>query len=672
MDDTTYQGDARLGELLAAAGSRCGVEEVVELIRGVNAAPEGYDSDAWMELVVPEEPGPELRGQLRALRATLAGESAPEPPVAERLARLRAELERQGLAGFILPLTDEHGSEYLPANARRLSWLTGFTGSAGTVVVLRDEAALFVDGRYTLQAEAEVDSALFERHQVPEHPPSRWIGERLPEGGRLGFDPMLHRSAEVERLRRACAKRGGEAVALLDANPVDRVWANRPPAPVASVRPLDVEYAGETAEDKRTRMGVEVKRAGADALVLTAPDSIAWLLNLRGGDVPYNPLALAFAVLHADGAVELFIDPRKLPDGLGNTVVVRPIGAFGDGLDDIGRLGLSVLADPAQVSFGVIERLRAAGARIVEEADPCVLAKACKNPVELDGARSAQRRDGAALCRFLRWLEAETPKGTVTELEAAERLDAERARDPLYRGPSFPTISGAGPNGAIVHYRVTPASDRRLEPGSLYLVDSGGQYLDATTDVTRTVAVGEHPTDEMRRRFTLVLKGHIAVARAVFPTGTTGGQLDTLARTALWRAGLDFDHGTGHGVGSYLCVHEGPQRISKAGGGVPLKSGMILSNEPGCYKAGAYGIRTENLVAVVAGPKPEGGERELLAFETLTRAPIDRRLIDPALLDAGERAWLDAYHDSVRADLTPLLDAETAAWLAEATAPLRG
>ncbi len=665
----TYRGDARLAELLAAAGSRYGVEEVVALVHGINAAPEGFDPEAWIELVAPE-PGPELRDWLRALRAELGGaEAPPEPPVPERLARLRTELERLGLVGFILPLTDEHGSEYLPSHARRLSWLTGFTGSAGTVVALRDKAALFVDGRYTLQAEAELDHAQFERHQVPEHPPTRWIGEHLPAGGRLGFDPMLHTKPEIERLRRACAKAGGE-LAALDANPIDRIWTSRPPAPIAPVRPLDDAYAGESAEAKRIRMGTEVKKAGADALVLTAPDSIAWLLNLRGGDVPYNPLALAFAVLHADGAVELFIDPRKLRHPLGNAVAVRPIESFGEGLDDLGRRRLPALANPAQVSFGVIERLRAAGARIIEEADPCVLAKACKNAAELDGARSAQRRDGAAVCRFLCWLEAEAPRGAVTELDAAARLEAERAKDPLFRGPSFPTISGAGPNGAIVHYRVTPASNRHLEPGSLYLVDSGGQYLDATTDITRTVAVGDAPAPEMRRHSTLVLKGHIAIARAVFPAGTSGAQLDALARTALWRAGLDYDHGTGHGVGSYLCVHEGPQRIAKAGSGAALRPGMIVSNEPGYYKAGAYGIRIENLVAVVPAPHPEGGERELLAFETLTRAPIDRRLIDPGLLDAEERAWLDAYHEAVRADLTPLLDPGTAAWLTEAAAPL--
>ena len=670
MDRATYQGDARLAELLAAAGSRYDVERVIDLVQGVNAAPAGFEPHAWVELVAPN-PGPELRAQLLALRAALGAESRrPEPPVAGRLARLRRELADLDLAGFVLPLTDEHGNEYLPASARRLSWLTGFTGSAGTVAVLRDRAALFVDGRYTLQAETEVDGALFERHQVPEHPPARWLGEHLPRGGRLGFDPLLHRKDDIERLRWACAKADGVLVAL-DANPVDRVWAARPPAPVAPVRTLDVAYAGESADDKRARMAAEVAKAGAEALVLTAPDSIAWLLNLRGGDIPYNPLALAFALLHAEGggAVELFIDPRKLPEGLGNEVAVRPIGAFGLALDDLGRRGLAVLADPAQVSLGVVERLRAAGARVVEDGDPTVLAKACKNPVELDGARNAQRRDGAALARFLRWLEAEAVRRPVTEIEAAERLEAERAKDPLFRGPSFPTISGAGPNGAIVHYRVTPETDRRLEPGSLYLVDSGGQYLDGTTDVTRTVAVGT-PSEEMRRRFTLVLKGHIAIARAVFPAGTTGAQLDTLARLHLWRAGLDFDHGTGHGVGSYLCVHEGPARLSKAGGGVALKPGMILSNEPGYYRAGAYGIRTENLLIVVGAPKPEGGERDLLAFETITRAPIDRRLIDACLLDAEERAWLDAYHARVRIDLTPLVDADTAVWLAEATAPL--
>jgi Xaa-Pro aminopeptidase len=660
-------GDGRLKALLQACGGRRDPDEVRGIIEGVLAAPQGHEPDAWLDLIAPADAA-ELRALLLELKGEIArSEPKGEPPVAERLSHLRRELERQGVHGLILPLTDEHRSEYMPAASRRLTWLTGFTGSAGLCVVLPERAALFVDGRYTLQAETELDPALFEARHVTGHPPADWIKDTLRAGERLGYDANLHIRSEVARYREAAERAGGEIVAL-EANPVDAIWATRPPLPIAPVEVLDVAYAGEASEAKRVRMGEIVAKAGAELAVIPATDSIAWLLNIRGGDVPYNPLVLAFALLHADGAVELFLDPRKLKPGqnLGNGVAIQPIEAFGDAVAALGLQGRPVMVDPSVVSIGVIERLRAAGARLIEGDEPCRLAKATKNEVELEGARAAQIRDGAAVCRFLHWLETETARRTVTELEAAARIDQERRRDPLFRGPSFPTISGAGPNGAIVHYRVTKESDRALEPGSLYLVDSGGQYLDATTDITRTVAIGE-PDADMRRHFTLVLKGHIAIAQAVFPEGTTGGQLDTLAREALWRAGLDYDHGTGHGVGAYLCVHEGPARISKAGSGPTLQPGMILSNEPGHYRSGAYGIRIENLVAVRAHARPEGGERDLLGFETLTRAPIDRRLIEAGLLDADERAWLDGYHARVRADLSGLLEGEAASWLVSAT-----
>ncbi|MGH6912904.1 MAG: aminopeptidase family protein P, partial [Geminicoccales bacterium] len=482
--------------------------------------------------------------------------------------------------------------------------------------------------------------------------------------------PNLHVKAEVERYRRACAKAGAELVAL-DDNPIDAVWTSRPPAPIAPIALLGDAYTGEASDAKRVRIGAEVGKAGAQVAVLSAPDSIAWLLNLRGGDIPFNPLALSFALLHADGAVELFIDQRKLAPGqsLGNGVSIQPITGFAASLEQLGRDGRSVLVDSGSTSVSVTDRLSAAGARLIEGDEPCVLPKACKNAVELDGARHAQRRDGAALTRFLCWVEAEALRREVSEIEAAERLDQERGKDPLFRGRSFETISAAGAHGAITHYSVTPESNRVLEAGSLYLVDSGAQYLDATTDVTRTIAIGE-PSAEMRERFTLVLKGHIAIARALFPQGANGAQLDGLARRPIWQAGLDFDHGTGHGIGSYLCVHEGPARIAKTAT-IALKPGMILSNEPGYYKSGSYGIRIENLAAVVSRGVPAGGERELLGFETLTRAPIDRRLIVPALLDADELAWLDDYHAKVGADLIDLVDAQTADWLAQATAPLR-
>ena len=436
--------------------------------------------------------------------------------------------------------------------------------------------------------------------------------------------------------------------------------------------PHELRFAGRAAADKRRALADKLAADGVDAVVLTAPDSIAWLLNIRGGDVPRTPLPLGFAILHRDAAVELFIDRRKLVPGLeghlGNGVAVNPPDAFGAALDRLGAAKRRVLADPSGAAAWVFDRLAAAGAEAVRGDDPCALPKACKNPVELAGARAAHRRDGAAVTRFLAWL-GPAADGGLTEIAAAERLAVLRRGNELFRDFSFDSISGAGPNGAIVHYRVTPRTDRRLESGQLYLIDSGAQYLDGTTDITRTVAIGT-PTAEMRDRFTRVLKGHIALATARFPKGTTGSQLDTLARTALWQAGLDYDHGTGHGVGSYLGVHEGPHRIAKVPNRVPLEVGMIVSNEPGYYKPGAYGIRIENLVTVVPA-EVEGAERPMLGFDTLTLAPIDRNLVEPALMTADEIAWLDSYHARVRETLTPLLDAGTAEWLAAATAPMR-
>jgi len=671
-----YRGDQVLVELLGEAGIELAPAEVRELIAGVIAAPPAADPTAWTQLVAPHA-GPALVAELAALKADMTAAQAAgdgEPPPAMRLAALRAECARRGLAGFIVPRADEHQGEYVPGRAQRLAWLTGFTGSAGLAVVLPEAAAIFIDGRYTLQVGDEVDTRAFTPLHLTDDPPAKWVGARLEPGQRLGYDPWLHTVESVERFETACKSAGGVLVACPD-NPLDAVWERRPPAPIAPVVPHELRFAGTSSADKRQALAEALAEDRIGAAVLTAPDSIAWMLNIRGGDVAHTPLALSFAVLHGDGAVELFIDRHKLVPGmaghLGNQVSVAAPDRFGAALDRLGRDHARVLADPATAAAWVFDRLDAAGAEVVRGADPCALPKACKNPVELDGARAAHLRDGVAMTRFLAWLAGAAGAGGLTEIDAAQRLAAFRRDGELFRDLSFPTISGAGPNGAIVHYHATADSNRRLEPGSLYLVDSGAQYLDGTTDVTRTVAIGAAEA-EMRDRFTRVLKGHIAIATARFPVGTSGAQLDSLARQALWQVGLDYDHGTGHGVGSYLGVHEGPQRISKPAAGVALKPGMIVSNEPGYYKTGAYGIRIENLVAVIELMRPPGAERDLLGFETLTLAPIDRTLVDPALLTADETVWLDAYHARVRERLTPYLDADTAGWLQQATTPLGG
>ncbi len=594
---------------------------------------------------------------------------------AERLAALRAELDRRGLDGFVVPHADAHQGEWMPARDARLAWLTGFTGSAGAAVVLGATAALFVDGRYTLQAEAEVDGALYTRCHLVREPVADWLPGALAAGARLGFDPWLHGLDEAARLDTACAAAEATLVAV-DDNPIDAIWADQPPPPTAPAVPHDIAHAGKSAADKRREIAAALVKQGLDAAVLTATESTAWLLNIRGRDVPCVPVALAFSVIHADGTVDLAIDPAKVDDALGAhlgaAVRVGPPDGFGGVLDALGAAGRKVLVDRAVTPEWVRRRLSAAGAEIVRGRDPSALPRAVKNAVEIDGMRRAHVRDGAALCRFLAWLGGAggaAAGGELTEIAAAARLAEFRAAGEHYAGPSFETISGAGPNGAIVHYRVSPATDRRLEAGMLYLVDSGGQYLDGTTDVTRTIAIGAAGEEE-RRRFTQVLKGHIAIARARFPAGTSGSQLDVLARQFLWADGVDYDHGTGHGVGSYLRVHEGPQGIATRPNAVALEPGMIVSNEPGYYKTGAFGIRIENLVVVVALDGPPGAEREMRGFETLTLAPLDRNLIDTALLTADERTWIDTYHARVRDTITPAVDAETAAWLDQATAAL--
>ena len=665
-----------LGQMLDAAGSVYDPEGVGALIAGVLAAPAEIGI-GWHVLVADPTPQP-LADRLEALRDAMAAgyhdglgaDDFTRLPRSERLARLRTELAARHLDGFIVPRGDEHQGEYVPPRGQRLAWLTGFSGSAGLAIVLRDRAALFVDGRYTLQAAAQVDTDSFEIHHLIEEPPAQWITSVLRKGEVLAYDPWLHTPHEVERFRSAAEKAGASLRGVAE-SPLDRVWAGQPAAPIAPVVPQPELFAGESAAAKRTRLGRALQEDGVAAVVLTMPESIAWLLNIRGGDVPHTPLPLSFAILRQDGSVSLFIDRRKLVPGierhLGNAVTVLPPKQLGPALDELAVQGGTVQADPATAASWVFDRLAAAGAKIHRAADPCLLPKASKNAAEIDGTRAAHRRDGAALTRFLAWLAREAPKGELREIAASDRLEAFRREGEHFRDLSFPTISGAGSNGAIVHYRATPETEKRLEPGTLYLLDSGAQYLDGTTDVTRTVAVGQ-PSDEMRDRFTRVLKGHIALALARFPKGTTGTQLDGFARRALWQVGLDYDHGTGHGVGSYLGVHEGPQRISKAPNSQALLPGMIVSNEPGYYKTGAYGIRIENLVLVQ--PADGAAEREMFGFETLTLAPIDRNLIEPSLLDEEESAWLDAYHERVRETLTPFVDPDTAHWLAEATRPV--
>ncbi|HSZ75718.1 MAG TPA: aminopeptidase P family protein [Rhizomicrobium sp.] len=586
---------------------------------------------------------------------------------APRLAALRAELARRGLDGFVVPHSDEYQSEYLPERGERLAWLTSFTGSAGAAVVLRERAALFVDGRYTLQARTQSDTKLFEQRDLIEEGPGKWIEANAPKGAKLGYDPWVHTAAGIEALRAAAEKAGATLVAC-DSNPIDAVWTDQPPAPAAKAVPHDIALAGEAAESKRMRIAEDVKKHGADAAIVTQSDSICWLLNMRGGDTPHTPFVLSYAILNADGSTDLFMDDAKsspeLLKHLGNAVRVRPPSEFTPALDAL--KGKTVLADASWAPAAVFDRLDKAGATIKRMADPVQLPKACKNAVEIEGMRKAHIRDGAALTRFLAWLAREAPNGHLTEIEAAEALEGYRRATGKLTDLSFDSISGAAPHAALPHYRVTRSSNRAINRNEIYLIDSGGQYPDGTTDVTRTIIVGE-PTAEMRDRFTRVLKGHIQLATARFPEGTSGSQLDAFARRALWDAGLDYDHGTGHGVGSYLSVHEGPQNISKRPMNQPLKPGMIVSNEPGFYKTGEYGIRIENLV-VVTEPKPvPGGDRKMMEFETITLAPIDLDLVERSLLTEEEIAWLNAYHARVRETLSPLVDEETRHWLVRAT-----
>jgi Xaa-Pro aminopeptidase len=599
-------------------------------------------------------------------------EQTADPSFGEKhLPLIRKAMAAQGLDGFLIPHEDEHQNEYLPEANDRLAWATGFTGSAGAAVILRDKAAVFVDGRYTLQARDQVDSRLFELRDLVDGGVPAYLENAAGRGQTIGFDPRLHSPDAIERLR-AAAGRAGAELKPVDPNPLDQAWgAERPAQPKAPVAPHPMQYAGEDSASKRARVAETLRAEGADAAVMTAPSSVAWLFNIRGGDVIRSPLPLGQTILRADGTARLFLDPDKvtpdLPAFLGNQVSLEPDTALPAALAEL--KGQRVLLDPSQSAAWYSDTLKDSGATVIRAQDPCTLPRACKNRTEIAGAKAAHRTDAVALAQFLYWLATEAQVSLPDEGEVVTKLEGLREASGALKDLSFDTIAGAGPNGAICHYRPTHKSIRKADAGSLLLVDSGAQYLTGTTDVTRTVAIGE-PTAEMRDRFTRVLQGHLALSRVKFPAGTSGHALDAIARVPLWEAGLDYDHGTGHGVGSYLGVHEGPQRIAKLPNNVALQPGMIVSNEPGYYKTGEYGIRIENLQFVTQARDIPGGERRMLGFETLTLAPIDRRLIETSIMTRVEIDQLDAYHARVLEEVGPTVPAEVRSWLEKVCAAL--
>ncbi len=581
----------------------------------------------------------------------------------ERLTKLREELKRKEFDGFVVPRADEHLGEYVPASAERLAWLTGFTGSAGIAVVLSDKAAVFTDGRYVLQLAAQINSKLWQCRHISEEPPPNWLLARVAPGARIGYDPMLISEEGLAHYTNA-----GLHMVAAEHNPIDAVWTGRPPMPLAPVVPHPLEYAGRGADEKREQIAAMLREAQQDAAVISDPASIAWLFNIRGGDIPFAPFALGFALAYSDGSAALFMDPAKLPEGtrawLGNTVCVagRDSLALALAMLDTKRVRVDSIGTPVWFA----QTLGKAGAVVVAGPDPCLLPKACKSETEQHGTRNAHQRDAVAICRFLHFLADAGPRGSETEMSAAVRLLALREQIAGFRGESFPTISAAGEHGAIVHYRVTEDSSRPIKPNEIYLVDSGAQFLDGTTDVTRTVWTGPgNPPQIICDQVTRVMKGHIAIASLVFPRGVGGANLDAFARRGLWQVGLDYDHGTGHGVGSYLSVHEGPVSLSRLARPVSIEAGMILSNEPGYYLPGSYGIRLENLL-LVQDVQCQSAGKATLRFETLTLAPFDRRLINPAMLDESELAWLNAYHARVMSEVEPHLEADVGSWLADA------
>jgi Xaa-Pro aminopeptidase len=583
---------------------------------------------------------------------------------------IRAQLEQLGLDGLFVPHEDEWQNEYLPDCAERLAWATGFTGSAGAAIILRDKAYLFSDGRYTQQALSQTAPELFEQRDLVDQGPAVWLKAEAPSGAKIGYDPRLVPPDALARLKESASQADVELVAV-GVNPIDQAWLDRPAEPSAEIVPHPETFSGESSASKRSRIGEKLSGDGIEASVLTSPAALAWLFNIRGTDVTRTPLALGSAILNKDGTAQLFVKPEKvtpeLRGFLGNEVSISSEPDFVEALKQ--TKGKRVLVDPTLSSAHVFDALHAAGAEVVRAPDPTIMPRALKNAVEIAGTKRAHARDGVALANFLHWFDVEAPKGQLTEIDICKAIEGFRMATGALQDLSFDSISGAGPNGAFPHYRVTVDSNRKVDQNNLFLLDSGGQYLDGTTDVTRTVAVGT-PSAEMKDRFTRVLKGHIALSRVRFPKGTTGSALDALARMSLWEGGFDYDHGTGHGVGSYLGVHEGPHRIAKVPNHVALEPGMIVSNEPGFYKIDGYGIRTENLQYVTPATPIEGGERPMLGFETLTLAPIDRRLIVVEMLTEAERAWLNSYHAKVLAEIGPRVEADVRAWLEAATAPL--
>jgi Xaa-Pro aminopeptidase len=598
---------------------------------------------------------------------------------ADKLAAMRAEMARQGVDGFIVPRADEYQGEYVPASAERLKWVSGFTGSAGAAVVLKDKAMVISDGRYTLQMAQQVDGQLFDYQNSAEgHSMAKWIAAHAQAGTKLGYDPRVMTAGEAESLRAQMKAKGIDMVPVA-ANIVDAVWADRPAAPMDAVEAFSEAVAGRTAADKRADVAKAVTEAGGAAMVLTMPDSIAWLLNIRGRDVPHVPTALSFAVVHGNGDVDWFIPAAKIPatlaPHLGNRVRVRAPEEMAAALADLAKAAQNdnkpVMIDAGITAEWFKNTLTGAGAKVAHMKDPCVLPRATKTDSERKAIIDAHVRDGVAMARFLKWVDDNAPSGTLTELSVEAELLKFRQRDKDVCDTSFDSIVGWNGNGAIVHYRATPATSTTIKGDGMLLVDSGGQYKSGgTTDITRTIAVGK-PTPEMREHFTLVLKGHIAVATARFPEGTKGAAVDAMARKALWDRGLDYDHGTGHGVGCFLSVHEEACGISAREGGMPFKAGMLISNEPGFYKAGSHGIRIENLVFVKEDGVREGTTRKMLAFDTITLAPIDARLIEPSLLDGKEIKWMNDYHDRVYKTIAPLVEPDVAAWLKTACAPLK-